>query len=122
MSFFSEFKRRKMIRVAVAYGAGALTLATAANLIETGLQEDFFWLEGLQGVTIILLIVGFPVVMLISWFFNWTPQGFVRDTGDPALADGADRGQTLDELIATGRMSTSRLMRLAVQMSDHLMN
>jgi predicted ATPase len=118
MSFFSEIKRRKVFRVAVAYGAGAITLGTVANLVETGLEDRLAWLDGLQGMTIVLLIVAFPVVMVISWLFDWTPQGLVRDTGDPATADRSDRGQTLDELIATGRMSTSRLMRLAAQMSD----
>ena len=126
MTFLAEIKRRKMFHVAAAYSAGAFVLAQVADLIESNLPARLAWLDGMATITIVLLLAGFPVVLILSWLFDWTPAGFVRDTGEQESADKgqtdstsrhSERGQSLTELIETGRMSASRLMRLAAQMA-----
>ncbi len=76
MSFFAELKRRHVIRVAVLYIAAGWVLAEVA-----GFGADTFgapaWV--VQMFTI-LIVLGFPLVLIGAWAFDMTPQGLKRDT------------------------------------------
>src|SRR5260370_3992135 len=69
--FFEEVKRRKVYQVAVAYviaGGGIIQLASAAfpawELPNWALR-----------LVIVLLLIGFPIALILSWAFDITAQG-----------------------------------------------
>ena len=64
--FLDELKRRRVGRVAAAYGATAL--ATALAVAE--LYDDVGLPDGTPRLVIILLVVGFPVALVLGWFFD----------------------------------------------------
>lgn len=66
-TFFSELKRRKVIRVAAVYGITAWLLTQIIVAIETPLSLPG-WVDTL---VIVLLILGFPVAMILAWA-RWT--------------------------------------------------
>jgi predicted ATPase len=133
MSFFAEIKRRKVFHVAAAYAVVAWLLIQVAGEIDDPLGlPDWF-----DTATIVLVTLGFPLALILSWVFDWTPHGVVRDLGSGAdaphlkliAADGGSLAQrkaltaaptSLAELLAAGPLSTSRVLSLAVRISDAL--
>jgi adenylate cyclase len=78
-SFLAELKRRKVFRVAAAYGAAAFVAIQVADLIFPRL--------GLPDWTITLVVglclVGFPIAIVLAWVFETGPDGLKR-TGPAA--------------------------------------
>ena len=78
--FFSELKRRRVYSVAIAYVVAGWALAQ-------GIAQVFpvfdipNWVVRL---TVSLIALGFPVALVLSWFFDLTRYGIVRT---PDLAD-----------------------------------
>ena len=87
MSLFDELRRRKVIRVAIAYIIGAWVIAQVADLV----ADNFLAPVWVMQMIITLLVVGLPVALILSWLFDLTPGGFIRaqadDTNQPALSD-----------------------------------
>src|SRR4030088_3464552 len=79
--FFAELKRRKVYRVAVAYAVGAWLIAQVVTQIFPVFEVSQWALRRM----IVLLVVGFPVALILSWAFDITPQGIKR-TEDVDLA------------------------------------
>ena len=78
MSFLSEIKRRKIIQVAAVYAAVAWLLIQIVGSIEAPLSlPDWF-----DTVVILLLALGFPIALILSWAYDLTPSGVVRDQGN----------------------------------------
>ncbi len=82
---FEELKRRRVFRAAALYAVVAWVLVQIgeATFDPLGLPE------GSQRLLIILVGLGFPVAVLLSWIFDLTPEGIVRTPDDPA-AEVAD--------------------------------
>jgi predicted ATPase len=130
MRFFAEIKRRKVFHVAAAYAVVAWLLVQVAGEIDEplGLPEWF------DTATIVLVTLGFPLALILSWIFDWTPHGVVRDTGSASTRlaltapDGAPvqskaltgAPTSLAELLAAGPLSTSRVLSLGVRISEAL--
>ena len=75
MSFFGELQRRNVLKTAAAYVVVAWVVVQAASQ----LREIFdfpIWI--VQALTI-LLAIGLLPVLLLSWFYQLTPGGIVRD-------------------------------------------
>ncbi|MEJ2129769.1 MAG: tetratricopeptide repeat protein [Woeseiaceae bacterium] len=94
MSLIEQIRRRNVHRVALAYVAGGwLIVQVAETLLPAfGLEPEVL------RVILIALAIGFVPALVLSWKFEWTPSGFVRDAQVPA----ADRGlssKTLDRAI-----------------------
>ena len=94
--FFEEVQRRKVYRVAVAYviaAGGIIQLASAAfpawELPNWALR-----------LVIVLLLIGFPIVLILAWAFDVTPSG-IEATPAPVVA-GKVRRWNLIVLITTG--------------------
>src|ERR1051325_6530265 len=73
-TFFAELKRRKVYSVAIAYVVGGWALAQ-------GIAQVFpvfdipIWVVRL---VVLLIVLGFPVALALSWFFDLTRYGIVR--------------------------------------------
>jgi len=77
MSFLGEIKRRKILQVAAIYAVVAWVLVQIVATVEAPLNLPD-WVDTL---VIVLLAVGFPITLIISWVFNFTREGVVRDAG-----------------------------------------
>jgi len=69
--FLTELKRRKVIQTAVLYAAAAWGLLQVAELLLDMLDVPRWGLR----LVFVLLLVGFPIALLLSWLHQVTPQG-----------------------------------------------
>src|SRR5437868_7353181 len=85
-SFFAELKRRKVHRVAIAYAVAAWLLIQIATQV-----FPFFEIPNWAvRLVVIMLVLGFPIALILSWIFDLTPQGIRRtDEADRDLAPPA---------------------------------
>jgi TolB-like protein/Flp pilus assembly protein TadD len=80
-NFFSELKRRNVYKVAAAYAVVAWLLIQIATQV-----FPFFEIPNWAvRLVVLLLILGFPVALILSWAFELTPEGLKRESEiDPA--------------------------------------
>ena len=86
--FFAELKRRNVYRAAVAYGMVAWLLTQVATQV-----FPFFEIpNSTVRFIVIALVLGFPIAMALSWLYELTPEGFVREENvDPKVRRSAGR-------------------------------
>ena len=96
MSLFAELKRRNVIRVAAAY------LVFAWLLIQ--IAETIFPLFGFDNtparIVVVVLAIGFVPALIVSWSFELTPEGLVKDedvSGSQSIS--VHTGKKLDQII-----------------------
>jgi adenylate cyclase len=80
--FFAELKRRKVYSVAVAYVVGGWALAQGIAQV-LPVFDIPIWVVRL---IVVLIVLGFPAALALSWFFDFTRYGIVR-TPDRAPED-----------------------------------
>ena len=69
--FFSELKRRNVYKVAVAYAVASWLLIQIATQV-----FPFFEIPNWAvRLVVLLLVLGFPVALILSWAFEITPEG-----------------------------------------------
>src|SRR5438093_2231561 len=97
-NFLVELKRRNVYRAAVAYGVAAWFLTQLTTQV-----FPFFEIpNSAVRFVVIALAVGFPIAMLLSWLYEFTPEGIVRtEDVDPVRARSLQRrsGRLLDFII-----------------------
>jgi TolB-like protein/Tfp pilus assembly protein PilF len=97
-NFLTELKRRNVYRAAVAYGVVAWFLTQLTTQV-----FPFFEIpNSAVRFVVIALAVGFPIAMLLSWLYEFTPAGIVRtEDVDPVQARSVQRatGRNLDFII-----------------------
>src|SRR6187399_1404588 len=92
-NFFAELKRRNVYRAAVAYGVVAWFLTQLTTQV-----FPFFEIpNSAVRFVVIALAVGFPIAMLLSWVYEFTPEGVVR-------AEDLDSPEARSSQRATGRI------------------
>ena len=74
MSLWEEVKRRKVVRVAVVYSVVAWLLVEIAATVEAPLSLPG-WLDTF---VIVLVVIGFPLALILSWAYDLTPTGIER--------------------------------------------
>jgi TolB-like protein/Tfp pilus assembly protein PilF len=75
-NFFAELKRRNVYKVAVAYAVVSWLLIQIATQV-----FPFFEIPNWAvRLVVLLLILGFPVALILSWVFEITPEGIKRET------------------------------------------
>src|SRR5437867_12301042 len=73
-NFVSELKRRNVYKVAIAYAVVAWLLIQIATQV-----FPFFEIPNWAVRLIVLvLVLGFPIALTLSWIFDLTPQGIRR--------------------------------------------
>src|SRR6478672_6941263 len=73
-TFFTELKRRKVYRVAVAYAIVAWLLVQAASILFPTFEAPSWVMK----VFVTAVILGFPVALILAWAFELTPEGIKR--------------------------------------------
>jgi adenylate cyclase len=74
MAFLAEIKRRRVGKVAIAYGAVAWAVTEAASVVLPALYVP----EWAMTFLVIFLLVGFPIAMVLAWIFDVSPAGIER--------------------------------------------
>jgi TolB-like protein len=84
-SFWSELKRRKVVRVAIVYAATAFAVLQAADIMlpRMGIPD---W-----GISLVvaLAVLGFPIALVLAWALEVTPEGIRRTEAVPGDAIAA---------------------------------
>ncbi len=94
--FFEELRRRSVIRVGGLYMAGAWLLLQIADTVLPMLDTPGW----IARTLVFTLLIGFVPVLVLTWAFEWTPKGLVREGDgprDPAVA--VRSGKRLDRWI-----------------------
>ena len=74
MSFFDELKRRKVFRVAASYAVVAFIIMQLVEIV----FPIFNFPQWTSQFVIILVLLGFPIAIILSWIFDKTPQGYIK--------------------------------------------
>src|SRR3954466_7067757 len=74
--FFGELKRRNVYKLAVAYAVVSWLMIQVATQV-----FPFFEIPNWAvRLVVLLLILGFPVALILSWAFEITPEGIKRES------------------------------------------
>ena len=81
-SFWSELKRRNVVRVGVAYLAGTWLTLQVADIVLPNLDAPSW----IMIVLIYSAAIGFPCALIVAWYYELTPEGIksAAETGDIA--------------------------------------
>jgi adenylate cyclase len=74
-SFFTELRRRNVIRAAVLYGGAAWALAQGIAQLGPSLGMPEWGTRWF----LVAACIGFPFWLAFAWFYEWTPEGFKRE-------------------------------------------
>ena len=80
--FWNELKRRKVLKALIWYAGIAMVLTGLANDV----SGPFNLPDGTLRVVIILLVIGFPLTVILSWVFDITPEGLMRTTANGSFS------------------------------------
>lgn len=75
-SFFTELKRRNVYKVAVAYAVVSWLLIQIATQVFPFFEVPDWAVR----LVVLLLVLGFPVALVLSWAFEITPEGIKRES------------------------------------------
>jgi TolB-like protein/Tfp pilus assembly protein PilF len=76
-NFFAELKRRNVYKVAVAYAVVSWLLIQIATQVFPFFEVPNWAIR----VVVLLLVLGFPVALVLSWAFEITPEGIKLESG-----------------------------------------
>jgi TolB-like protein len=108
-SFFTELRRRNVYRAGAAYAvAGWLVVQIATQVL------PIFEVSPLVlRIIVLIIIAGFPLVLVLSWVYEVTPQGIVKtDEVAPNASITQRTGQRLNAVII-GTLAIAVLFLLA---------
>jgi TolB-like protein len=95
MSFFAELKRRNVIRVGVAYVVTAWLIVQIVDVVLNNIEAP----DWIFQVVLLLLAIGFPLVLIIAWAFELTPEGIKKEKDvDRSQSIRAETGRKLNYL------------------------
>ena len=96
MSFFNELKRRNVFRVGIAYAVVAWLLMQFADVVLNNITAPAWVFQAIM----LLLAVGFPIVLIIAWAFEMTPEGLKKEKYvDRSQSITPQTGRKLDRAI-----------------------
>ena len=72
--FWQELKRRKVVHVITVYATSAFVIIELVN----NLTEPLNLPTNLATIVIIVLAVGFPMAIILSWLYDLTSEGDER--------------------------------------------
>jgi TolB-like protein/tetratricopeptide (TPR) repeat protein len=98
-SLLGELKRRNVFKVGVAYAVVAWVIAQVLDVA----SSNFAVPEWFTKIVLIMLVLGLPVALLLSWAYEVTPEG-VKKTAevDKAKSITPKTGAKINKVIAVG--------------------
>jgi TolB-like protein/Tfp pilus assembly protein PilF len=102
----SELKRRNVLRMAVLYAVAAWLVMQVAEVL-IGLADLPAWL----GPAILaVLAVGFPIALIISWFYELTPEGLALDKDVSPMDVAAHAGSRRADVIVIAMLAAAVIL------------
>ena len=96
MRFVSELQRRNVIKVCVLYAVAGWLLARLAGMATLALAAPAWVMKAF----FVILLIGFPVAVIISWVYEITPHGLKLETDvEPGQSITHQTGKRIDRLI-----------------------
>jgi TolB-like protein len=96
MGLVSELRRRNVFRMAALYLVSAWLVLQVVDV----LGAILVWPLWTGQVALAILAVGFPIALIISWFYEVTPAGVRREEEEPTAATAASpHGRAVDFVI-----------------------
>ena len=89
--FWQELKRRRVVHVITVYASSAFVLIELVN----NLTEPLNLPTSLSAIVIIILAVGFPLAVVLSWLYDLTSGGMERTKPLDKIQEGGP-GSGLD--------------------------
>lgn len=77
-TFWEELKRRKVVRVTIAYTVVSWLLIQVADVVLDNIGAPAWVFQTI----LLLLVIGFPVAIIIAWAFQLTPEGLKKEEFD----------------------------------------
>jgi len=75
MSFFSELKRRNVIRVGIAYAVIAWLIMQFSDVVLNNIEAPIWVFKAIM----LILGIGFPIALIFAWAFELTPDGIKKE-------------------------------------------
>ena len=85
--FLEELKRRHVYRVGAAYAVVGWVLIEVA----TQVFPVFHFPDWAAQLVVLFILIGFPIVVVLAWAFDATPQGVVRTADAPNFSPRRSR-------------------------------
>src|SRR5262245_26216744 len=99
MSFVSELRRRNVVRVAIVYAVASWVILQLADVFGSLLELP----QWTGKLVILLLALGLPVALVMSWVYEITPEGLTRTSEvDRERSVAHVTGRRLDRMIMGG--------------------
>ena len=96
-NFLTELKKRKVFNSAAIYLATAFILLQAAQIIIPALKIPEWTISFL----VVLAILGFPVVIIISWIFDISEDGFVKTDSESDIEPSGIQKSSMIGILTT---------------------
>ncbi len=107
MNLFNELKRRNVFRVIAAYAVVAWLLIQVGDVAADSLAFPGWFMPML----FVVLGLGFPVALVLSWAYELTPEGVKRTEGVDLQASVTPKtGGGIDRLILVGLLAVIAVM------------
>ncbi|MGA8277580.1 MAG: tetratricopeptide repeat protein [Rhodanobacteraceae bacterium] len=115
-SFLVELKRRNVLRAAALYASGAWLLVEAA----TQVLPFFHVADWVVRAIVVAAVAAFPIALVFSWFYEWTPDGIRRESevDHSAVSPSLERSRRLDRWIVAA-LSLAVVLLLANSLVPH---
>ncbi|MCK5325986.1 MAG: SUMF1/EgtB/PvdO family nonheme iron enzyme [Woeseiaceae bacterium] len=98
IGLLKELKRRKVIRVGIAYLVAAWLLLQVAEVLASILSLP----DWAPKLVLFLLVIGFVPALILAWAYELTPQGIKRDTEAQAAPGAATPSKFRGAFVAVG--------------------
>jgi len=72
--YIAELKRRKVFKTAITYLIVAWVIAQVSDIVLPTFNAPPYFMKTL----IIILIIGFPLILILAWIYELTPQGIKK--------------------------------------------
>ena len=96
MNLFNELKRRNVFRVGIAYAVVAWLVMQFADVVLNNITAPDWVFQAIM----LLLAIGFPIVLIIAWAFEMTPEGLKKEKDiDRSQSIAPRTGRKLDRAI-----------------------
>lgn len=113
MSFLGEIKKRKVVQAALVYAVAAWLLIQVAATIEEPLRLPPWF----DTAVIVVVIIGFPLALILSWAFDVTSSGIVR-TKDAQKSQALQKERAAEARVLPNSVAVLPLTNLSTNPDD----
>jgi tetratricopeptide (TPR) repeat protein len=104
-SFLGELKRRRVVRVAIAYLAAAWLVVEASSTVLPALHAPGWTVTAI----VVAALLGLPVALVLGWLYDIDEEGIHRTTGGPRVGAPARTASVAGGLVVVAALAAATL-------------